>query len=77
MTDDTIHEAELHTNTAHKIQIAADLIADEMFKRGTPISLVDCLTIARRLHEIWERQQETVQLAPGEIAQRFRERYSD
>ena len=62
-------------DTAHKIQIAADLIADEMFKRGTPISLADCLTIARRLHEIWERRQETVQLAPGEIAQRFRERY--
>ena len=68
-------------DTAHKIQIAADLIADEMYKHGTPISLADCLTIARRLHERWERRQHhgmsDADRWPGEIAQRFRERYSD
>ena len=59
---------------AEKIQIAADLIADEMVKRGTSINLADCLTMARRLHEIWEKR-ELSSLPAGAIAQNFRERY--
>lgn len=62
-------------DTAHRIQIAADLIADEMYKRGAPISLADCLSIARRLHEIWEQRVAGQDLKPGDVAQRFRERY--
>lgn len=43
--------------TANRIQIAADLIASEMFKRGAPITEADCLAIARQLHNIWEQRQ--------------------
>jgi hypothetical protein len=60
---------------AEKIQIAADIIAGEMFKRGTPITLADCLALARRLHEIWTERRQVHDLKPGEIAQKFRERY--
>ena len=76
MADDTATKIQ----NATKVQIAADLIADEMYKRGTPTSLADCLTIARRLHEIWacrDEAQRSRELKPGEVAQRFKERYID
>jgi hypothetical protein len=60
---------------AHKIQIAADMIHDEMFTLGTHISAADALHLATRLHELWEERVEVLHLEPGEVARRFRERY--
>ena len=64
--------------TAHKIQIAADMIHDEMYRRGTVISPADCLVLARRLHDIWEnRIQPRGDWPLGMVARQLRERYEE
>lgn len=60
---------------AEKIQIAADMIHDELYRRGTPVTADVALHLARRLYDIWHQRVEPLQLKPGEVAQRFRERY--
>lgn len=65
------------TTMAEKIQIAADMIHDEIQKAGTVISPADALSLARRLHDIWHERVAVCTLPPGEIAKRFRERYSE
>jgi hypothetical protein len=65
----------MSTEAATKIQIAADMIHDEMLTLGTHVSAADALWLATRLHELWEKREEIRQLPPGEVAQRFRERY--
>lgn len=62
---------------ASKLQIAADMIHDELHRRGTHVNPADCLAIARRLHDIWHDRVEVLDLPPGEVARRFRERYGD
>jgi len=41
---------------AEKIQIAADMIHDELMTLGTHISAADSLWLATRLHEIWQER---------------------
>jgi|SRR6185369_1255082 hypothetical protein len=60
---------------ADKIQVAADIIHDEMARRGSPVSPADCLAVARRLYEIFCGRVEVRSLPPGEVAQRMHERY--
>ena len=61
--------------SAEQIQIAADMLHDELRRRGTPVTADVCLHLARRLHDIWHTRIEPLGLPPGEVAQRFRERY--
>lgn len=65
------------TTIAEKIQIAADIIHDEVQKAGTVISPADALGLARRLYDIWHEQVAVCTLPPGDVAKRFRERYHD
>ena len=58
-----------------KIQLAADLIRAEMFKRGSHVSDADALSIARELHRIWRTRLARADVRPGYVAQRMRERY--
>ena len=62
---------------AKKIQLAADLIHDELHHRGTHVPPDVCLALARRLHDIWRERHDIRNLAPEEVARRFRERYTD
>jgi len=61
---------------ATKLQLAADFLQAEMSKRGHFLSDADALGLARRLHGIWSDRHEINTLKPGDVAQRFRERYS-
>ena len=63
-------------DTAHKLQIAADIISDDAKRRGEWIDPADALHLARRLHAIHTERVELTSLKPGEIAQRFRQRYT-
>jgi hypothetical protein len=61
---------------AHQIQIAADLLELELNKQGIfSISKAECLRIARVLYSAWTLTRDVAHLAPGEIAQKHRERY--
>ena len=70
-----ISEGAAGMTLSERIQLAADLIVTEMHRRGTVVTPADALALARRLHAIWSERHEINGLAPGEIAQRFRERY--
>ena len=62
-------------DVAVKIQLAADMIYDEMNKLGSPITYCASLHLARRLWDIWHDRHEIRDIQPGEVARRFRERY--
>jgi hypothetical protein len=60
---------------AEKIQIAADIIYSETRRAGGFINHDTALGAARQIHAIWCRQSMLHATAPGEIAQKCRERY--
>jgi hypothetical protein len=60
---------------AMKLQMGADLIADDAHKRGMAVTPAECLALARRMFQLWEDRHEIRSLAPGDVAQRFRKRY--
>jgi len=53
MTCEKITEAE-------KIQIAADILYDELYAQGILIDYATCVNLARRLYEIWKKTCEDV-----------------
>lgn len=63
---------------AEQIQIAADMLDAEFQDMGLfGVSKAQCLSIARRLHDLWMKpggEQRYIR-TPGEVAQKFRERY--
>ena len=62
---------------AEQIQIAADMLHDELHRRGTPVDPATALHLARRLYDLWHERVEPRTFAPREIAQRHRERYEE
>jgi hypothetical protein len=61
---------------SHQIQLAADLLENELSKRGIfSVSKAECLRIARALYSAWTFTVDHTHLKPGEIAQKHRERY--
>lgn len=58
-----------------KIEGAAEILMREMGRLGEIINERDALTIAHKLYDIWRERVQVPDLAPGEIAHRFRERY--
>ncbi len=60
---------------ADKIQIAADIIYAEIHRGGGFVSHDQALSCARQIHDVWFRESMLHTLKPGEIANKFRERY--
>jgi hypothetical protein len=59
-----------------KIAGAAEILQTELARRGTAITLPEAVQMARVLYDFWsDRVRVRANLAPGEVAQRFRERY--
>lgn len=58
-----------------KIQKAAEIIQHEVRKNvGAHISLEDAERLARQLNKLWSERVEVLNLPPGEVAQKLRER---
>ena len=62
---------------AERIQIAADIIVAEGARSGNPVPADVAIRAARQIYKIWYERVEPLQLEPGEVAQRLRERYED
>lgn len=63
--------------TEEKIAAGAEFLVSEMARLGTPISLPDAMHIAKQMYKLWHDRIQIRDLAPGEVAQRLRKRYTD
>jgi hypothetical protein len=60
-----------------KIAGAAEILQTELARRGTAVTLPEAVQMARVLYYFWSERWVLIDngMAPGEVAQRFRERY--
>jgi hypothetical protein len=59
-----------------KVAGAAEILQTELVRRGTAVTLPEAVAMARVLYNFYtDRVQVANGLQPGDVAQRFRERY--